>query len=56
MCLASRVLNRQLMAVRVLLRSRTRASISRERASSLGSRCFRQERDRTLNTAPLSGR
>ena len=47
---ASRVLNRQLMVALAALRSVTRASTSLLRASSPESRCFRQERDRTLNS------
>ena len=47
---ASRVLNRQLMVALAALRSLTRASTSRRRASSPESRCFSQERDRTLNS------
>ena len=47
---ASRVLNRQLMVALAALRSVTRAPTSLLRVSSPESRCFRQERDRTLNS------
>ena len=47
---ASRVLKRQLMVALAVLRSVTRASTSLLRATSPESRCFRQERDSTLNS------
>ena len=50
MVLASWVLNRQLMVVRAALRARTRAWVPRRSACSSGSRCFRQQRDNTLNS------
>ena len=50
MVLASWVLNLQLMVAWAVLRSDTKAWISRRRASSLGRRRPRQERASTLNS------
>ena len=47
---ASWVLNLHWMVARAALRSLTRAWTSRRSASSWGSRCFKQERDSTLNS------
>ena len=47
---ASWVLNRHLIPTRAALRSRTSAWTSLPSASSSGSRCFRQQRDSTLNS------
>ena len=47
---ASRVLNRQWLVALATLRSVTKAWTSRWRASWSGSRCFKQERDSTLNS------
>ena len=47
---ASWVLNRQLMVIWAAFCWATEAQTSRRSASSSGSRCFRQERDSTLNS------